>query len=171
MTQESPFAVLGLPVRFDLSRAELEARWKELSKAFHPDRHQQKSPAERRAALTRAVAVNEAYRRLKDELTRAQAILELRGETGGEAADPELLMEVMELREALSERKAEGDLPRIEALAAHVQESSARAHAQLGRALDETQDAQAAHVALGRLRYFRRFLDEVELAREALTAG
>ncbi len=170
--QESPFAVLGLPVRFALQRDELEARWKELSKAFHPDRHTQAAPAERRAALTRAVAVNEAYRTLRDDLKRAEAVLSLRAEGPlTDVADPALLMEVMELRESLSERKADGDAGAVEALAAKVKTDAASTTAALAEALDAAAlDVPRARSNLGRLRYLRRFLDEVELTREALSS-
>lgn len=170
----SPFEVLGLPVRFGIPHAELEARWKELSKALHPDRHARATPAERRAALSRAVSVNEAYRALSDELVRAQTILSERGELPAEenasrGADPALLMEVMELRESLAERRAAKDAAGIERLAADVQAQADAAIVTLTRALDESPDAATARTALGRLRYFKRFLDEVELARETLS--
>jgi molecular chaperone HscB len=171
----SPFEILGLPVRFGIPARELEARWKELSRALHPDRHARATPAERRAALSRAVGVNEAYRALSDDLARAQTILSLRGEaipedTASRAADPALLMEVMELREALAERRAAKDAAGIERLAADVRAQADAATAVLAHALDVAPDAAAARTALGRLRYFRRFLDEVELARETLSA-
>ena len=163
----SPFEVLGLPVRFGIEPAVLETRWKELSKAFHPDRHVQAAPAERRAALNRAVGVNEAYRALRDDLVRAQTILSLRGpDASHQAADPALLMEVMELREGLGERKAQGDRAGIESMAAQVRGDAETTSATLAQSLDETDDLAAAHTALCRLRYLRRFLDEVELALE-----
>jgi molecular chaperone HscB len=170
--RESPFAVLGLPVRFALQRDVLEARWKELSKAFHPDRHTQAAPSERRAALTRAVAVNEAYRTLRDDLKRAETVLSLRAEGPlTEVADPALLMEVMELRESLSEGKAAGDAVAVEALAGQVNRDAASTTAALAEALDAPLlDAPRAHSNLSRLRYLRRFLDEVELTREALSS-
>ncbi len=164
----SPFEVLGLPVRFGIEPSELEARWKELSKAFHPDRHVQASPAERRAALGRAVAVNEAYRALKDDADRAEIILRLRApDAPKEAADPALLMEVMELREGLADRKAAGDRAGLEGMAAGVTKDAAACTTELATALDETDDLRTARTALGRLRYLRRFLDEVELALES----
>lgn len=163
----SPFEVLGLPVRFGIEPSVLEARWKELSKAFHPDRHVQAAPAERRAALTRAVAVNEAYRALRDDLVRAQTILSLRQpDEARDAADPVLLMEVMELREGLADRKAAGDRRGIEAMAVQVRDDTQRSAAKLRAALDETDDFSTARTTLNRLRYLRRFLDEVELALE-----
>ena len=85
--------------------AELEKRHRELSRALHPDRHADKTPAERRHALGKAIEVNEAFRVLKDPVRRAEALLRGRGvhiEEGKEApADPSFLMDIMELRETL----------------------------------------------------------------------
>src|SRR4051794_15429497 len=102
-----PFAILGVPRRFSfpagLASAELEQRHRDLSRALHPDRHVNAPPAERRLALEKAVAVNDAFRTLRDPLSRAQALLALHGVaiTEGDRASNALLMEVMELREEL----------------------------------------------------------------------
>src|SRR5262245_30625561 len=119
-----PFEVLGLPARFDLDPKDLEARFRELSRVMHPDRFAQRPAAERGIALGKAVELNEAYRGLRDDLARAAALLRVRGlqvnEGPGTAADPEFLMEVMELREALAEARAGRDLSAARALAARV---------------------------------------------------
>src|SRR5688500_11574646 len=115
-----PFAILGLPARFDLSPREIEQRVRELQKALHPDRFVGRPAQERRMSLSRAVEVNEAHRTLRDDLSRARALLALRGHSVADAqpADPELLMEMMERREALSD--ARGDAAKVRELAADV---------------------------------------------------
>jgi molecular chaperone HscB len=171
---ESPFDVLGLPARFALEPSVLEARVRELQRALHPDKHTSGTPAERRAALSRAVTVNEAYRTLRDDLSRGAALLRLRGreikEQGG-AADPAFLMEVMELRESLGDARAARDLSRVRALADEVRSLEREAAAALARALDEALDLDGAEAALSRMRYYRRFLDEVALAEEDAVAS
>ncbi len=162
-----PFATLGLPARFGLARAEIEARWKELSKALHPDRHAQASPAERRAALGRAVTVNEAYRAIRDELGRAEAVLALRGGRPRRDADPALLMEVMELREALAEKRASGDVVGVRRLSDRVEAQASAARDALAEALDgEPPALELAATELSRLRYLQRFLDEVRATED-----
>ncbi len=114
-----PFDTLGLPPRFDLALTEIEQRYRDLQKTLHPDKYAQASASERRASLSHAVTVNEAYRALKDDLKRAEALLLRFGgapQNKGSAQDPELLMEVMELREALAECRAERDLARARKL-------------------------------------------------------
>lgn len=171
-----PFATLGLPRRYVLEPAALEARYRDLQRVLHPDRHGAGAPSERRLSAARAVEVNEAYRALKDDVKRAEALLALHGVAldPNRREAPELLMEVLELREALSEARAAGDLPRVRKLAEGVAARERDARERLARAFDELSAAgQGAEQAgasarswLGQLKYLRRFLDEVASIEE-----
>ncbi len=169
-----PFSTLGLPRRYEIDVQELEHRYRELQRALHPDRHAGASASERRMSLQNAVSVNEAYRTLKDDLRRAESLLALCASPADSepVPDQEFLLEVMELREALSEAKAAGDLPRARKLAAQVSAAKTRAQAALAAAfakLPEPPSAaelSAARAQVGRLKYFRRFLDEVGVMEE-----
>lgn len=172
---DSPFDVLGLPARYALEPAVLEARVRDLQRTLHPDRNMSGTPAERRASLSRAVDVNEAYRTLRDDLSRGAALLRVRGrdvkDTGG-AADPAFLTEIMELRESLSEARAAGAIVRTRELATDVHARLGAARAGLADALDMNADLDRAEAELAKMRYYRRFLDEVALAEEdAAVAG
>jgi len=166
-----PFATLGLPRRYVLEPALLESRYRDLQRALHPDRHGSGAPTERRMSAARTVEVNEAYRALKDDVKRAEALLALCGVAldPNRRESPELLMEVLELREALSEARTARDLPRVRKLAEGVTARERDAREQLAQAFDVLtaggQDADAAGVSarslLGQLKYLRRFLDEV----------
>jgi molecular chaperone HscB len=160
---ESPFDVLGLPPRFEIDLAVLEARVRDLQRALHPDRHANGTPAERRVAMSRAVSVNEAFRTLRDDLTRAAALLD---GASDKPADPDFLMEIMELREGLSDAREAGSIDRVRTLALDVRARAAAARATLATALDVAHDRTKAADALAKLRYYRRFLDEVEVAEE-----
>ncbi|CAM9828719.1 unnamed protein product [Chrysoparadoxa australica] len=89
---------------------ELEKRFKNLQKLFHPDRFGQKTPEEQEVSGANAALVNHAYQTLKDPMSRVKYllqsldvnVLEEAGD-GGDAVSPELLMEVYEAREALEE--------------------------------------------------------------------
>ena len=158
---KSPFDILGLEARFDLDLAALEKRFRDLSRDVHPDRS-------RRAELGASIDLNAAYRTLKDDLARGRALLEARGVAiGGEERenDPEFLMEIMELREALGDARGAKDLPKVEALAAKVHAAYDTSRAALRDAFDARDHAAAKH-HLGRMRYYRRFLDEVDVIRE-----
>lgn len=195
-----PFTTLGLTPRFALQRAELDARHRELSKALHPDRFAGAPASERRRSLSEAINVNHAYRALKDPVQRGKALLSLLDPDGAvedERADPEFLMEIMQLRESLSEARERRELTRVRSLADGVRERQARVIAQLGGLLDDgplarmltssrsagaaptssTSPAGAApdpvrvgraRAALGELRYLRRFLEEVDAIEDEL---
>lgn len=153
--------------------ATLEERHRNLSRALHPDRHLDASPHDRRLALSRAIEVNEAYRRLKDPISRAEALLrraapgdapqEARGSNLG--APPSLLEEVMELREALAGHVQKKDAPAVAALGAAVDGRRRAAEAALGEIIDAGPlseiSRKRADSVLTELRYWRRFLDEV----------
>jgi molecular chaperone HscB len=167
------FTVLGVPRRYDLDLIDLEARYKDLSRKVHPDRFARADPRARRASLQRTVQLNEAWRALKDPVRRAEALLALAGvpiaKEGDGAVPPALLMEILELREALGEARAAGDDAKVHGMAVTM-----RAR------VDETMNGIAAGLATGTpealrdvarllvaLRYDRRFLDEVAAHEEA----
>ncbi|MCC6874723.1 MAG: Fe-S protein assembly co-chaperone HscB [Sandaracinaceae bacterium] len=165
--RSSPFETLGLPARFDLDPARVERQYRELQKALHPDRYAQASASERRRALGKAVEVNEAYRVLRDDVARAEALLALRGVgSRQEGADPELLMEVIELREALADARRARDAGEVERLAERVRAERASVLGELSAALDG--DAARAIALVSRLRYYRRFLEEVAAIEDEL---
>jgi molecular chaperone HscB len=101
------FALFGLPERFAIDLAALDARWKQLQGAAHPDRFATDTAAAQRVAMQWAIRINEAYRRLKDPLARAAYLCCLHGadiEAENNTAMPAaFLMQQMEWRDALSE--------------------------------------------------------------------
>jgi molecular chaperone HscB len=169
-----PFDLLGIEPAFDLDMVAVEKRHRDLSRVLHPDRHVGSSPSERRIALGGAIEVNEAFRVVRDPIRRAEALLRRRGvtlEDGAEGkASPAFLMDMLEMRETLSEAKAARDAARIARLAADVQ---ARQVAAVGKlrdgfvAISDRQGAEKLVPLLGELRYYRRFLDEVSAIEDS----
>ena len=175
------FDVLGIAPAFDLDAKLLEQRYRDLQRQLHPDKFVQASAATRRESLSRAVGVNDAYRVLRDELKRAEALFVRYGgdlsERSTNQAEPELLLEVMELREELAATKGSQDSAARERLTGEVQHKNALATEALRQAFAALQAGSASALpdaarALSRLRYYRRFLDEVlvlaDLSDEAL---
>jgi len=110
------FSFLGVPRRLNLDLADLEQRFRALSRQFHPDYFYNATPAERRASLERSSYLNDAYRTLRQPITRLEYLLSLEGmdrrrteRSAGEAAErdnkvpPALLEEVFALNEELDE--------------------------------------------------------------------
>jgi molecular chaperone HscB len=177
------FEVFGIERRYPLDLADLERRYKDMTKVLHPDRYARADERARRASLKRSMQLNEAWRTLKDPVRRAEYLLSLSGvEVGAEDGTskrvdgqkvrlpvaPALLMEVMELREGLAEARAAGDHGRVAALAATVRgrrEAALRAVASVFT--QRAPDLEAIARDLVAVRYYDRFLDEVAVHEEA----
>ena len=87
--------------------ADLEQRYRALSRQFHPDYFYNASAAERRASLENTSYLNDAYRTLKNPVMRIEYLLKLEGmTTTAAAAPPSLLEEVFALNEELDEIRA-----------------------------------------------------------------
>ncbi len=107
------FSFFGLPRKLTIDLADLERRFRALSRQFHPDYYYNATTAERLASLERSSYLNDAYRVLKQPLDRAEYLLKLeglpaRGPAPGRAraAEPGLLEEVFALNEELDEIRA-----------------------------------------------------------------
>ena len=106
----------GLEHRLDLDLKDLETRFYALSRQYHPDGFTLKSREEQRFALDATAILNDAYRTLRDPLTRAEYLLKENdfdiGEQGTKNVPPELLEEVFELNMALEELRGGDDSAR-----------------------------------------------------------
>jgi molecular chaperone HscB len=172
-----PFDTLGIPPRFALELTETEQRYRDLSRALHPDKYVGRPASERRMALSKAIEVNEAWRLLRDPARRAEAMFRRAGIELGEAkaapADPALLMEMMEQREALAEARGNKDRAALGTLTAamHTREKSVlhRLAAALDAPAPNADTLRSCLPALGELRYVQRFLEEASAAEDELT--
>jgi molecular chaperone HscB len=159
------FAVMGLLRRFDLDPGELAQRHKELSRRLHPDRFARADPRARRYSLERATQLNDAYKVLREPARRAEYLLRLHGmdvtDEKKTVGDPELLMQVMEDREALAEARAAGDRAGLAALGERVVGQRQAALQQVGEAFGRGALEEAARQVVA-LRYLDRFLEELD---------
>jgi molecular chaperone HscB len=74
---ESPYKILGFSREtLVLDLADLEKRFFELSKKFHPDRFASKSQQEIQVSHDRSSSINNAYRTLKNPISRAKYFVE-----------------------------------------------------------------------------------------------
>lgn len=100
------FAFFGLPKKLRLDEAKLEKTFYSLSRRLHPDYFMNASEAERQASIDRSSLLNDAYRTLRDRVSRAQYLLKLEGFKEAEKkAPPDLLEEVFELNMQIEELK------------------------------------------------------------------
>ncbi|PIN00113.1 Mitochondrial J-type chaperone [Handroanthus impetiginosus] len=112
------FQIFGLGRNYKIEVGELEKKYKDWQKKLHPDLVHSKSKMEREYAAEQSARVIDAYRTLTDPLLRAIYIVKLEGVLVDEEeriTDPELLAEVMELREAVDESEDTKALNEIQA--------------------------------------------------------
>jgi molecular chaperone HscB len=100
------FTCLGLPRRLTIDQHQLEAKFYELSRAFHPDFYQNKSAAEQTISLGNSAMLNTAYRTLRDPIERAEYLLGLEAGAVKEIRNSppaDLFEEILELQDTLNE--------------------------------------------------------------------
>ena len=103
------FTFFNLPLQFHVDTNELERRFYDLSRKFHPDFFSNATPEEQRYSMDRASRLNDAYRTLKDSWKRAAYLLEIVGMPASERKSqtpPDLLAEIFELNEQMEELRA-----------------------------------------------------------------
>jgi molecular chaperone HscB len=110
--QADYFGFLGLPRKLTIAAADLEQRFRALSRQFHPDYFYNGTTFEKRASLERSSFLNDAYRTLKQAAGRIEYLLKLEGvapkneHEASRQVPPGLLEEVFALNEELDEIRA-----------------------------------------------------------------
>lgn len=126
-TSADYFQVFSLPRRLNIDTPALERAFYRLSRKLHPDVYARASEEEQEWSLRNASLLNDAYRTLKDPISRTEYLLRLEGveieQEGKQSQDrvnpsrvpPDLLEEVFELNMQLEEmrmtRKSGADDP------------------------------------------------------------
>jgi molecular chaperone HscB len=169
LTSSSHFALFGLPEAFSLDQEMLEKAYRDIQSQVHPDRFAHAGDAERRASLQWTTRVNEAFRVLKNPVSRARHLLELQGvdvafETNT-AMPPEFLMQQMELREQLEEAKG---AKALDALRSSLLSEKKALEAEIAQAIDSRKDYKAASDLVRKLQFLHRLDEEIDEAYEAL---
>jgi len=155
---DDDFTLFGLPPQQRLDRAALDARRRELQAQVHPDRFASEGAAAQRLAMQWAVRVNEAWQRLKDPLSRAAYLCQLRGvpiaAEDNTAMPREFLLQHMAWREALDDA---ADAAAVQALDDAVALEECALHQRLQTLLDEQGDTAAAAGQVRALMFVTRF--------------
>ena len=114
------FSVFGLAPRLNLDLASLENEFHRLSRRLHPDRFGRAAENEKEWSLAGTALLNDAYRTLRDPLTRTEYLLKLhgaeigeehsgqnrrKGEMGASRVPADLLEEVFDLNMQIEEMR------------------------------------------------------------------
>lgn len=156
LSSQDHFSLFGLPRRFDIDSHTLESAWKKVALAVHPDRFATRSSAEKRVAMQWSSQANEAYRILKEPISRARYLCELAGidlqvETNT-AMSPDFLFRQMGWHEQLDmllelDRNSDDRKNAYQALNSELVEAEYEIVAQVGVFLDqERYDLAASRV-------------------------
>jgi molecular chaperone HscB len=168
------FALFDLPRRQALDELELERRYRDIQAQVHPDKHAHLADADKRLAMQWATRVNEAYLALKSPLKRAEYLLGLLGHDPqierNTAMPTEFLMHQMELREAVAEARAGGDIDALDHMHRKMKKEMAGQHQALARALDETMDYAHGAEVVRQLMFQEKLLHEIDEALQAVEA-
>ncbi len=186
------FLFFGLPRRLTIDPVDLERRYRDLSRQFHPDFFHNGPAGSKLASLERSSYLNDAYRVLKDPAARAEYLLGLEGlsplkaeatAAAKVAVPPALLEDVFALNEELEgiREAREGGAPR-EQLSARLDAARGpiverdRGHERRVEALATRWDADHDRATLEALRecllernYLKNLLATIE--REAASLG
>jgi molecular chaperone HscB len=166
---DSDFALFGLPERFTLDRADLDARWRRLQATAHPDRFAAEGATAQRLAMQWSVRINEAYRRLREPLTRAAYLCELRGAPIAAQTNTsmpgEFLMQQMAWREALDDAT---DEVAIIALDREVRTAERDLLTQLAVLLDDQPAPALAADRVRALMFIQRFRHDLNARLDVL---
>ena len=118
------FSFFGLPRKLNVDLAQLEREFYSLSRKLHPDLYARAESKEQHWSLEKSSQLNDAYRTLRDPISRTEYLLKLEGvdleeqsksatekarQTGEQKKQivpPELLEEVFELNMQLEEARA-----------------------------------------------------------------
>jgi molecular chaperone HscB len=157
------YDAFGLMPALSLDAEDLKKRFYARSRQWHPDKFSRASAAEQEKALEMTAVLNDAFRTLRDPVSRAEYFLKEKGFELSKEAPAELLEEVFELNMALEELR-EGDESarpqliearnRFVAMRDTIDESLATA--------GDRGDLEEVRALLNRRRYIRNLIRDVE---------
>ena len=170
--EKSFFELFGFDVEYAIDCVELDHRYRELQKQFHPDKYVASDDRERRMALQVSAHINEGYDVLKSPLKRAQYLLKLADvDASGENTtiqDGEFLMQQIMLREQLEEVADATDIESaIEQLRDSVEQSYQQMRDDFAAAYAKVDYPRASRLVT-RMQFLFKLLVEVDRVEERL---
>ncbi|KAI1901032.1 hypothetical protein AGOR_G00055970 [Albula goreensis] len=156
------FDIMDCDKSFALDTQKLQRRYLSLQRSLHPDNFSQKPQEEQEYSETQSALVNKAYRTLLKPLSRGLYMLELGGmrlEEGTDiGADPQFLLEIMEINERLDETQIKEDAKNIGlSVQGRLQDLTAKINASFDKG-----DVQTAKVLITQMKYFSNIEEKVK---------
>lgn len=154
------FQIFGLEKQYVIEEDNLERTYKNWQKKLHPDLVHSKSEKEKEFAAEQSARVIDAYRTLGDPLSRAIYILKLEGVDVDEEetiSEPELLAEILEIREAVEEASDSQALSQIQT---QIQEKLQHWSESFATAF-RSRKYEEARASIRRMTYYKRVNEEI----------
>ncbi|XP_011552817.3 iron-sulfur cluster co-chaperone protein HscB [Plutella xylostella] len=154
------FKVIGVQETYNLDPNVLAKRYKELQKFLHPDKFANRDSKELEVSEEYSSLVNEAYNTLLEPLARGIYMLRLKGQEIPEQTDhdPEFLMEIMEINEAVESAETEADIMKLNKENKSVIESLQK---QLSSSFSDGDMKQVTKL-LARLKYYTSIENQIQ---------
>jgi molecular chaperone HscB len=160
------FELFGLPERFRLDTAMLDRAFRALQSEVHPDRFAGAPESEQRLALQSSARVNEAYKVLRQSVTRAQYLLTLHGIDAFAETDTALPHDFLECqlerRETAADALAAGDAARLKKLADGARADAHQLEQRLTVRLDGEGAWEAARAEVRELRFLGKLAEDID---------
>jgi molecular chaperone HscB len=160
---DHPFAVLGLPLRYDIDREAVERAYLSRAAQIHPD-----LAGDEDEVAVSAAALNRAKRVLLNDELRADALLTALGGPAKEqdkSLPPGFLMEIMETREAVESAISAGSVGEREKWQRWAAGERARYRSVVSGLFQLGTDAanlRAIRVQLNAWRYVERLIEQLD---------
>ena len=166
------FSLFQLKQQFYIDLNTLEANFRKIQSASHPDRFVTCTSAEKLQSMQTATLANEAYLTLNSPALRAAYILTLQGINATSETNTKMphdfLMQQMEWREALDDAKHAKDMHVLENLLTEMQLEAKNLQTELTENFDVTQDYSAATDATRKLIFIDKVCADIHRVIEHL---
>ena len=160
------FDKFSLDITFDVNTDELEAKYIELQRKFHPDTFINKDKSEQDLAYINSISITEGYNILKNKVKRAIYILKLNGidienDDLQVKPDQETLITILEIKERLSSLSDENEMRQIKKDIKN----------QIDQILKEAEEGfknrnyQIMAQKLIRIKYFNKIIEDIKAKR------
>ncbi len=166
------FELFGLPERFELDGAQLDAAYRHLQVQVHPDKFAHLPESEQRVSMQWSTRVNEAYQALKTPLNRAIYLLTLHGINALAPENTQLsmtfLMQQIEWREGIQSAQNAGDLPALQTIERELNQAEKMTVARLAEEMDGGKQWSVAAQTVRQLKFINKIHEEIDDSYAAL---
>lgn len=170
--QNDYFQLFALSEQFNIDTKQLEANFRKIQSASHPDRFVSASGAEKLASMQLATLSNEAYDTLKNAARRAKYLLEKQGIDAvadtNTALPMDFLMQQMEWREQLEDAKTARDIDALDDLHKHLRAEAKNLETELTGLFDHKKDYASATEVTRKLIFIDKVCADIQQAIEHL---